>query len=154
MYQKRVGEVYTTIKTIAYYITENKYGWGVRVENDTNIGYTVFKSTGVVQQYPLIDLVNQQVTCTVVYKEKTYMTVIVDVKNDSVSVQGNVDELGDFAMSKEDYIEMFKDVAKLFIDNNVSDAYKYSDEWINKQLNFKQWRSVLKTHSNTLLYEI
>ena len=98
------------------------------MENDTNIGYTIFVSTGVVQQYPLIDLVNQQVTCTVVYKEKTYMTVIVDVKNDSVSVQGNVDELGDFAMSKEDYIEMFKDVAKLFIDNNVSDAYKYSDE--------------------------
>jgi hypothetical protein len=97
------------------------------MENDTNIGYTVFKSTGVVQQYPLIDLVNQQVTCTVVYKEKTYMTVIVDVKNDSVSVQGNVDELGDLAMSKEDYIEMFKDVAKLFIDNNVSDAYKYFD---------------------------
>ena len=97
------------------------------MENDTNIGYTVFKSTGVVQQYPLIDLVNQQVTCTVVYKEKTYMTVIVDVKNDSVSVQGNVDELGDLAMSKEDYIEMFKDVAKFFIDNNVSDAYKYFD---------------------------
>ena len=81
----------------------------------------------MVQQYPLIDLVNQQVTCTVVYKEKTYMTVIVDVKNDSVSVQGNVDELGALAMSKEDYIEMFKDVAKLFIDNNVSDAYKYFD---------------------------
>ena len=98
------------------------------MEDDANIGYTVFKSTGVVQQYPLIDLVNQQVTCTVVYKEKTYMTVIVDVKNDSVSVQGNVDELGDLAMSIEDYIEMFKDVAKLFIDNNVSDAYKYFDE--------------------------
>ena len=97
------------------------------MENDTNIGYTIFVSTGVVQQYPLIDLVNQQVTCTVVYKEKTYMTVIVDVKNDSVSVQGNVDELGALAMSKEDYIEMFKDVAKLFIDNNVSDAYKYFD---------------------------
>ena len=126
-YQTRVGEGYTTINTIAYYITEIKYKWGVRTENDTNIGYTVFKSTGVVQQYPLIDLVNQQVTCTVVYKEKTYMTVIVDVKNDSVSVQGNVDELGALAMSKEDYIEMFKDVAKLFIDNNVSDAYKYFD---------------------------
>ena len=31
------------------------------------------------------------------------------------------DELGDLAMSKEDYIDMFKDLAKLFIDNNVSD---------------------------------
>ena len=98
------------------------------MENDTNIGYTIFVSTGVVQQYPLIDLVNQQVTCTVVYKEKTYMTVIVDVKNDSVSVQGNVDELGDLAMSKEDYIETFKDAAKLFIDNNVSDANKYFND--------------------------
>ena len=100
------------------------------MENDTNIGYTIFVSTGVVQQYPLIDLVNQQVTCTVVKKKKTYMTVIVDVKNDSVSVQGNVDELGDLAMSKEDYIETFKDAAKLFIDNNVSDANKFFNESI------------------------
>ncbi|MCR6522455.1 MULTISPECIES: hypothetical protein [Lysinibacillus] len=44
------------------------------------------------------------------------MTVIVDVKNDIVSVQGNVDELGDLAMGKDAYIDMFKHHAKLFID--------------------------------------
>lgn len=61
------------------------------------------------------------------------MTVIVDVKNDIVSVQGNVDELGDLAMSKEDYIDMFKDLAKLFIDNNVSDPAKYFDKLIKNR---------------------
>lgn len=101
------------------------------MDNNTNIsntGYTIFKSTGVSNQYPFIDLVNQQVTCNVVYKEKIYMTVMVDVKNDSVSVQGNVDELADLAMSKEDYIDFFKDVAKFFIDNNISDSDRYFDE--------------------------
>ena len=93
--------------------------------NKSNVGHTIFKSTGVYHKYPLIDLVKKQVTCVVVYKENTYMTVIVDVKNDSVSVQGNVDELGDLAMNKDDYIDMFKDIAKFFIDNNISDLDKY-----------------------------
>jgi len=101
--------------------------------NKSNIGHTIFKPTGVRDKYPLIDLVKQQVTCIVVYKEKTYMTVIVDVKNDIVSVQGNVDELGDLAMSKDAYIDMFKHYAKLFIDNNISNSYKYFDEIINSQ---------------------
>lgn len=111
-------------------------GGGVKMSNDTNksnVGYTIFKSTGVRNKYPLIDLVKQQVTCVVVYKENTYMTVIVDVKNDTVSVQGNVDELGDLAMSKEDYIDVFKDMAKLFIENNVTDLDQYIDELIKNE---------------------
>lgn len=101
--------------------------------NKSNVGHTIFKPTGVCHKYPLIDLVKQQVTCVVVYKENTYMTVIVDVKDDIVSIQGKVDELGDLAMSKDDYIDMFKHQAKLFIDNNVSDPDKYFDELTKNQ---------------------
>ncbi|KGR83332.1 hypothetical protein [Lysinibacillus odysseyi] len=99
----------------------------------SNVGHTIFKTTGVRHKYPLIDLVKKQVTCVVVYQENTYMTVIVDVKNDTVSIQGNVDELGGLAMSKDDYIDMFKHQAKLFVDNNVSDPDKYFDELIRNQ---------------------
>ena len=108
----------------------------MKMSNDTNksnVGHTIFKSTGVRHKYPLIDLVKQQVTCVVVYKENIYLTVIVDVKNDTVSVQGSIDELGDLAMSKDNYIDMFKHQAKLFIDDNVSDPDKYLDELIKKQ---------------------
>ncbi|GEM_PF-1947705 len=101
--------------------------------NQSNVGYTTFKPTGVRHEFPKVDLVNQQVICTVLYNEETYMTVIIDVKNDIVSAQGNVDELGGLAMSKDAYIDMFKHHAKLFIDNNVSNSDKYFDELINSQ---------------------
>jgi len=61
----------------------------------SSVGYTTFKPTGVRHEYPHVDLVKQQVTCIVLYKEETYMTVIVDLKNNTVQVQGDVDELGD-----------------------------------------------------------
>lgn len=38
--------------------------------NKSNIGHTIFKPRGVRDKYPLIDLVKQQVSCIVVYKEK------------------------------------------------------------------------------------
>ena len=47
-------------------------------KNKSNVGFTIFKPTGVHHDFPHVDLVKQQVTCTVSYKEKTYMTVIVD----------------------------------------------------------------------------
>ncbi len=98
--------------------------------NKSNIGHTIFKPTGVRYKYPLIDLVKQQVTCAVVYEENIYMTVVVDVKNNTVSIQGNAGELVDLSMSKDDTIDMFKHQAKFFIDNNVSDPDKYFDELI------------------------
>jgi hypothetical protein len=64
----------------------------------SNVGYTIYKPTGVRHEYSHVDLVEQQVTCIVLYKEETYMTVIVDLKNDIVQVQGDVDELGDLTI--------------------------------------------------------
>ena len=99
----------------------------------SNVGYTIFKPTGVRHEYPHVDLVKQQVTCIVLYKEETYMTVIVDLKNDTVQVQGDVDELGDLSIGRDSYIDMFKQQARFFIDNNISNPKKYYDELINNQ---------------------
>ena len=55
----------------------------------SNVGYTLYKITGVHHEFPHVDLVKQQVICTVSYKGKTSMTVIVDLKTDTVQVQGD-----------------------------------------------------------------
>ncbi|WP_254786630.1 hypothetical protein [Cytobacillus oceanisediminis] len=78
-----------------------------------------------------VDLVKQQVTGTVLYKDKIYMTVVVDVKADTVQVQGDTADLGDLAISRESYIDMFKDQAKFFIDNHFYNPKAYYDELIN-----------------------
>ena len=102
-------------------------------KDKSNVGYTIFKQTGVRHEYPHVDLVKQQVTCIVLYREETYMTVIVDLKNDTVQVKGDVDELGDLTISKDSYIDMFKGQAKFFIDNNISNPKEYYDEIIKNQ---------------------
>ncbi|RDW15147.1 hypothetical protein [Oceanobacillus chungangensis] len=99
----------------------------------SKVGYTIFKPTGVRHEYPHVDLFKQHVNCIVLYKDKTYMTVIVDLKNNTVQVTGDVDELGDLTISGDSYIDMFKGHAKFFINNNISDPKKYYDELINNQ---------------------
>ncbi|BDH60936.1 hypothetical protein CD30_16000 [Ureibacillus massiliensis 4400831 = CIP 108448 = CCUG 49529] len=99
----------------------------------SKVGYTIFKPTGVRHEFPKVDLVNQQVTCTVLYKEETYMTVIIDLKHDKVQVQGEIDELGDLSMDKDSYIDMFKHWAKFFIDNDISNPSDYFDELMKTQ---------------------
>ncbi|WP_309118143.1 hypothetical protein [Paenibacillus sp.] len=101
----------------------------------SNVGYTIYKPTGVRNEYPHVDLVKQQVTCVVLYKEKTYMTVIVDIKNDIVQVQGDVDELGSLCIGKDRFINMFKQQSRFFIENNISYPKKYYDELKNIFLN-------------------
>jgi hypothetical protein len=100
--------------------------------NKSNVGYTIFQPTGVCHEYPHVDLVKQQVTCIVLYKEETYMTVIVDLKNDTIQVQEGVDKLGELTISRDSYIDMFKDQAKFFIDNNISNLKRYYESKFNK----------------------
>ena len=97
---------------------------------NSNVGYTIFKATGVRHEFPQIDLEKQQVMCTVIYQDKTYMTVIVDIKSDSVKVEGSIDELGDLGMDRGAYIDLFKQEAKFFVDNNIANAKAYYDEVI------------------------
>ena len=102
-------------------------------QDKSNVGYTIFKPTGVRHEYPHVDLVEKQVTCIVIYKEKTYMTVIVDLKKDTVQVLGDVDEIADLTISRDSYIDMFKGQAKFFVDNDISNPKKYYDELINNE---------------------
>jgi lipoprotein NlpI len=95
----------------------------------SNVGYTLFKSTGVNHNFPVVDLAKKRVTGTVSYNDKIYMTVLVDLNLDTVSVEGSVDELKEIAMDKESYIEMFKSQAEFFVANNISNPKKYYDEF-------------------------
>lgn len=96
-----------------------------------NVGYTLFKSTGVHHEFPHIDLEKQQAIGIVTYKEKTYMTVFVDLKTDTVQVHGDVDDLGDLSMDRGSYVDMFKHQARFFIENNITDPKEYYDDLIN-----------------------
>jgi lipoprotein NlpI len=93
-----------------------------------NVGYTLFKPTGVKHDFPVVDLKKKQVTGTVSYNDKIYMTVLVDLKLDKVSVEGSVEELKEIAMDKECYIDMFWSQAEFFVKNNISNPTKYYDE--------------------------
>ncbi len=105
----------------------------MEVENSkqkSNVGHTIFKPTGVRHEFPHIDLEKQQVKCAVIYQEKTYMTVIVDIKSNSVKIEGSIDELGDLSMNREATIDLFKQEARFFIDNKIANAKEYYDEII------------------------
>jgi hypothetical protein len=97
----------------------------------SNVGYTLFKSTGVQHEYPHIDLEKQQAIGIVTYKEKTYMTVFVDLKTDTVQVQGDVNDLGDLSMDRHSYVDMFKHQARFFIENNITNPKEYYDHLKN-----------------------
>ncbi|MFT9597413.1 hypothetical protein [Mesobacillus sp.] len=59
------------------------------------------------------------------------MTVFVDLKTDTVQVQGDVDDLGDLSMDTDSYVDMFKHQAEFFIENNISNPKEYYDKLIN-----------------------
>jgi hypothetical protein len=46
------------------------------------------------------------------------LTVIVDVKNDTLQFQGSVEDLGKLSMDKDSYIDMFKHQARYLIEND------------------------------------
>ncbi|WP_236687129.1 hypothetical protein [Ornithinibacillus californiensis] len=56
------------------------------------------------------------------------MNVHIDLNSDIVQVEGSVDELGGLAMDKDAYIEMFKQQANYFFENNITDRKAYYEE--------------------------
>ncbi|MGE7837147.1 hypothetical protein [Viridibacillus arvi] len=54
-------------------------------------GYTIYKSTGININYPHINLKKKQVIGIVQYKNKIYMTVLVDVQSNTYKVKGSVE---------------------------------------------------------------
>ncbi|MGE8080960.1 hypothetical protein [Peribacillus loiseleuriae] len=101
-----------------------------RKSEKSNVGFTIFKPTGVKHEYPLVDLKNKKVTGTVSYNNKVYMTVFIDLKSDTVNVEGSVEELKELAMDKESYLRMFKSQAEFFVENNISNRKEYYDKFI------------------------
>ncbi|MDZ5472888.1 hypothetical protein SM124_14235 [Bacillus sp. 31A1R] len=98
------------------------------IKSRSNIGTALYRSTGVKHEFHQVDLEKQQVVGVVTYQNHTYMTVLVDVKMDTVQVEGSVDELGDLAMDKDSYIDMFKHQAKFFIDNDIANPKEYYEK--------------------------
>ncbi|MEI2666823.1 hypothetical protein [Rossellomorea sp. LJF3] len=98
------------------------------MKKNVSVGYTVFKSTGVKDRITKVDLTKKQVTGVVLYKEIIYMTVLVDLLTDTVSVDGSIDELDGLAMDYDSYIDMFKSQAAFFVAKHISDPEKYYDE--------------------------
>jgi hypothetical protein len=98
------------------------------VKKNVSVGYTVFKSTGVKDRITKVDLTKKQVTGVVLYNDIIYMTVLVCLLTDTVSVEGSIDELEGLAMDYESYIDMFKSHAAFFVVNQISDPEKYYDE--------------------------
>ncbi|WP_058308235.1 hypothetical protein [Gracilibacillus massiliensis] len=95
----------------------------------SNVGYTLFRPTGVKHEYPVVDLQNKQVTGTVSYKDKVYMTVVIDLKKDTVNIEGSIEDLKGISMDKESYIEMFISQAELFVENNISNPKNYYEQF-------------------------
>ncbi|KHF39236.1 hypothetical protein LQ50_16130 [Halalkalibacter okhensis] len=106
----------------------------VLLKRKKNAGYTLFVPSGVRHEYPLVDLTEQKVVGTVIYKDKVYLKVLVNLKEDTVSVEGSVSDLGDLSMDKESYIDMFQSDARFFVNNHISDPQKYYEE-LNESIN-------------------
>jgi hypothetical protein len=97
-----------------------------------NVGYTLFVPTGVRHEYPEVNLEEQKIIGTVIYKNKIYMKVFIDLKADAVNVEGSVENLSDLInMDKETYIEMFKSEARFFVENKISNPKQYYEEIAN-----------------------
>ncbi|MGI2328492.1 hypothetical protein [Planococcus sp. YIM B11945] len=105
---------------------------GVLIKRRRRTGYTLFKATGVKSEVTHVDLEQQQAIGVVTYKKRPYMTVKVDLKQDTITVTGSVEALGDMSMDEMDYIDLFKQEAKFFIDNHISDPQAYYGELIKQ----------------------
>lgn len=97
-----------------------------------NKGITIFKRTGILIKYPHVDLLKEQVTATISIEEDVKMTVIVDLKLNTISKDGCMDEILEiFPNDDEDfYIEQIRHWAEVFIDNQITDPQAYFDELI------------------------
>jgi len=92
-----------------------------KVGAKNNIGTTTFAQLKIEPEYTNIDLENKQVTGVVRYKEKIYLTVIVDVQNNITKVQGNLRGISKIVkpFKKRNYIEMIESEAEFLIENKI-----------------------------------
>jgi len=95
-----------------------------KIGSKNNIGMTTFAQLKIEPEYTNIDIEKKQVTGVVRYKEKTYLTVIVDVQNNSTKVQGNLRRISKIIkpFKKRQYIEMIESEAEFLIENQITDS--------------------------------
>ena len=95
-----------------------------------NIGITIFKRTGILIKYPYVDLLKERVTATISIEEDVKMTVIVDLKLNTIAKEGCIDEILEILpdYDEDSYIEQIKHWAEVFIDNQITDPQAYFDK--------------------------
>jgi len=98
-------------------------------------GYTEFRPTGIKTDYPHVDLVQKLVTARVLYEERVVMTVLIDVGKNTVQKEGSLAELSHIESLKENsllddemYVGMFRDWARVFIENEINDPTAYFEQ--------------------------
>ena len=100
-----------------------------RVPSET--GYTIYQAIGIHIDYPIVDLENRRMTGTVSYNDHIYMNVQVDLRTDTVEVEGDWKELARLTeqeLDEEEYVEMFQSMARFFMENNIHDPKNYYEK--------------------------
>lgn len=101
------------LKEIYRYILFRLFGRNSRRE-----GWTLFAPLKMLPEY-IVDTENGQVTGLVMYDEKVYLTVVVDVLNEKTSVKGSLRRIHKLTkpFKKHNYIEMIEEEAKYLLEN-------------------------------------
>ena len=90
-----------------------------RVKHAT-AGKTVFVAMGAKFDFPFIDTETGMVTGVVVYNDKTFMTVKVNVHADTYEIDGSVTGFeSQLQMTEEECIEHIRHCAKLFVEKVI-----------------------------------
>ncbi|MEH7356247.1 hypothetical protein V7150_22285 [Neobacillus drentensis] len=92
-------------------------------------GFTVYKSSRLILEYPFVDLEKKEVTGTVSFKNNICMTVIVNLQSNSVKVVGSIENTCK-GQKDIDYIDMIKKQAEFFVANKISNPKKYYEQII------------------------
>ena len=82
------------------------------------VGWALFAPLKIFPEY-IVDTENGQVTGLVMYDEKVYLTVVVDVLNEKTSVKGSLRRIHKLTkpFKKHNYIEMIEEEAKYLLEN-------------------------------------
>ncbi|QCR32317.1 hypothetical protein [Lysinibacillus sp. SGAir0095] len=92
-------------------------------------GHTLFVSSGIEIDYPVIDIEKQEVTAYITYKEKLYMRVQYNLDTRETKVTGSLEAIklnplvkNKFPLKDDEYIEMIKMNAEYLIENEKKNA--------------------------------
>ena len=87
-------------------------------------GQTLFVSSGIEIEYPVVDLEKNEVTAYITYNGKLYMRVQYNVKTRETKVNGSVETIklnplviNKFQLNDDEYIEMIKMNAEYLIES-------------------------------------